>query len=335
MKSKSKETMFDNIVSRYHPKFQEEENRIANKQKEITIDPHTFNKLKEKISGVRQEQDKHLPIISKYEMYQTIKDISDVEKNKGITSLAFYLKSKWEESPLDYFTLGDIDSLRKVSEKLMPRRLFSKTSAVVSDIFDGVLKSSIKNRFDIKKLDHIAGRIDSQEEYITSINLNGFALHRPDMEEIRNYIAHKVNTRAGKNVVSSDAFTPDNAVKRNTINSNTNSGTFDVEKYKGITSSDWSTTQAAIKVSKTIKNAFVSEEALNGKIKLAEALNRSNTAYHTDLKKGRVYIAYKDSLDNFYLYSKTGSNDAVLLDKYSSFEELQDNVCPLDDMWEI
>ena len=149
MKSKSKEAMFESIVKRYHPKFAEEEARIAAKQTEIKADPLTFNKLKEKISGVRQEQDKNLPIISKYEMYNTVREIAGEDSNKGITSLAFYLKSQWEESPLDYFTLGDIEGLRKVSEKLMPRRLFAKTSSIVSDIFDGILKSSIKNRFDI------------------------------------------------------------------------------------------------------------------------------------------------------------------------------------------
>ena len=328
---------FSSVVAKYTKAYANEEARIAAKKEATNISTHDFSRIKSRLTAARKDTDKDLPIISKFDLYHTVKSAATSSADRDLSPITFYLKTSWTNDPVGYYTLGEIEHLKKhVAEKLLPSRVFTKSSAFINDVFNGVLKSSIKNRFDIKKLDRIASTIDSQESFITAMELHGFALDRADMNEIRNYIAYKVNSASGGNVVDTSAFTSTEQVKRSLKRLSGSNTSFDLSVLEGITTSDWGQIQSSKKLQKILGEYIQdNKRTVPNKLPLVEALTKSATVYNTDTQRGRTYIAHKDSLGTFYLFSKVGDADAILVDKFTSFEELRDNVSPLMDLWEI
>ena len=188
----------------------------------------------------------------------------------------------------------------------------------------------------LKKLDRIASSINSQESFVTAMELHGFALDRADMDEIRNYIAYKVNSTSDGTIVDTSVFSSAEQVKRNLKRLSGSNAEFDVAVLEGITSSDWGQVQSSKRLEKVLGDYLQdNKKTIANKVPLTEALEKSATAYNTDTQRGRTYIAHKDSLGIFYLFSKVGNGDANLIDKFTSFEELSDNVSPLMDLWEV
>ena len=328
---------FSSVVEKYSGAYKTEESRIAAKKEATAISTHDFSKIKNKMAVARKEADKDLPIISKYDLYQTVKDASTDSADRDLSSMAFYLKTSWTSDPVGYYTLEEVEYLKKhVAEKLLPSKVFTKSSAFINDVFNRVLKASIKSRFDVRKLDRIASSIDSQESFVTAMELHGFALDRADMDEIRNYIAYKVNSKSEGNIVDTSVFASTEQVKRNLKRLSGSNAEFDVAVLEGITTSDWGQVQSSKRLEKVLGEYLKdNKKTIANKIPLTEALEKAATAYNTDTQRGRTYIAHKDNLGIFYLFSKVGNGDANLIDKFTSFEELKDNVSPLMDLWEV
>lgn len=328
---------FSSVVQKYSGAYSTEEARIAAKKEATNISTHDFSKIKNRMTAARKDVDTDLPIVSKYELYQTVRDAATDSAGRDLSPMAFYLKTSWTNDPVGYYTLGEIEHLKKhVAERLLPSKVFTKSSAFINDIFSKVLKASIKSRFDIRKLDRIASTIDSQESFVTAMELHGFALDRADMDEIRTYIAYKVNSKKESNIVDTSVFSSAEQVKSHLKRLSGSNTPFDLAVLEGITSSDWGQVQSSKKLKKVL-GAYLkdSKKTIANKIPLVEALEKSATAYNTDTQRGRTYIAHKDNLGIFYLFSKIGNDDANLVDKFTSFEELQDNVSPLMDLWEV
>lgn len=328
---------FSSVVKKYSGAYKTEEARIATKKEAITISTHDFSRIKNKMAVARKEADKDLPIISKYDLYHTVKAAATESADRDLSPMSFYLKTSWTSDPVGYYTLGEIEYLKKhVAEKLLPSKVFTKSSAFINDVFNKVLKASIKSRFDIRKLDRIASTIDSQESFVTAMELHGFALDRADMDEIRTYIAYKVNSKNEGNIVDTSVFASAEQVKRNLKRLSGSTAEFDVSVLEGITSSDWGQVQSSKRLEKVLGEYLKdNKKTIANKIPLVEALEKAATAYNTDTQRGRTYIAHKDNLGIFYLFSKVGNGDANLVDKFTSFEELKDNVSPLMDLWEV
>ena len=334
---KKEANSFTSVVERYHVAYKDEETRIAAKKEATTINTHDFTKIKNRVASAQRTVDKDLPIISKYDLYQTVRDASTESDGRDLSPITFYLKTSWTNDPVGYFTLGEVEHLKKhVAETLLPSKVFTKSSAFINDVFNGVLKSSIKSRFDVKKLDRIASSIDSQESFVTAMELHGFALDRADMDEIRNYIAYKVNSTSEGNIVDTSVFSSTEQVKKNLKRLSGSNTAFDLSVLEGITTSDWGQVQSSKKLQKALSGYLKdNKKVIANKLPLVEALKTAATVYNTDTQRGRTYIAHKDTLGIFYLFSKVGSEDALLVDKFTSFEELSDNVSPLMDLWEV
>ena len=334
--TKNSDESFNSVVAKFSGAYKTEEGRIAAKKEATTIKTHDFYGIKKKMASARKEVDLDLPIVSKYDLFQTVKQASEESKDSDLSPVTFYLKNAWNDDPTGYYSLGEVEHLKNhVSEQLLPSKVFTKSSAVINNVFNTVIKGSIKSRFDVKKLDRIASTIDSQETFVTAMELHGFALDRADMDEIRNYIAYKVNS-VSTGTVDPTVFASTEQVKRNLTRLSGSTAAFDVDSLEGITSSDWSQVQASKKLKKAL-GEFIKEDkkVIANKMPLAEALKAATTAHNIDTQRGRTYIAHKDTLGLFYLFSKVGSADAILVDKFTSFEELSDNVSPLMDLWEV
>jgi len=327
---------FNKVVEKFSGAYTNEESRIAAKKDATAIKTHDFYRIKKKMAIARKEVDLDLPIVSKYDLFQTVKNASEESKDSDLSPITFYLKNSWNDDPTGYYSLGEVEHLKNhIAEQLLPSKVFTKSSAVINNVFNTVIKGSIKSRFDIKKLDRIASTIDSQETFVTAMELHGFALDRADMDEIRNYIAYKVNSvTAG--IVDPTVFASTEQVKRNLTRLSGSTTAFDVDSLEGITSNDWSQVQASKRLKKAL-GEFIKEDkkVIANKMPLVEALKVATTAHNIDTQRGRTYIAHKDTLGLFYLFSKVGSADAILVDKFTSFEELSDNVSPLMDLWEV
>lgn len=312
------------IVDRFHKEFHKE----ITAQKKTKIDKVAFTKLKSKIHAIAEEADNDAILISTFDAHQIFKSVED-SANHGIKSVAFYMKTKWENDPAGYLTLSDIEAAKKYAEKVLPKRLFSQSSKKVASAFDNILKASIKNRFDINTLDKIAMSLDTQEDYDTAITLNGFSLDRADHAEIRSYIAY----RSGKDFI--DSFSSASAVKDTLSRLSGNISTFDIDKLKGICSEDWGATQATLDKQATVKKIFAQTESVTGKLSLSEALAQANTAHNINPKDGNTYTARKNVLGEFALYVEKLGEDARLLSKFDQLADIIEDTKELPNSWEI
>ena len=306
-----------------------------------TADAKTYNdeamsELKAKILATLKEDNSNTsPIISVQDAYHTFKEASEQHNgNEGLKAVAFHLKTKWQSSPLAYLSSNDIDRLRKYANTAMPKSVFSKSSSVVESLFSTILKNSIRNRFDIKKLDKIASMISSQDDYNYSIEASGLSLNRPDMEEIRNYIVFKVNNRVGSTLVDSNEFNSINKIEKS-VNKLKGSSNFTIGILDGIAEEDWTPIkEAKVKDESISKAASTLIKKSNG-ISIESALTTTDVAYCVSPRDGKTYIARKNIFGKYALYVKRANEDAILIDSFDSMEDLSYNVKSLPKAWTI
>lgn len=316
---------------------------VFSKQSDKTMNTNEINKYKEDsmlelkakiLATLKEENNSASPIISTQDAYNIFKDASEqYGNNEGLKAVTFHLKSKWQSNPIGYLSAVDIDRLRKYANTAMPKGVFSKSSSIVESIFSTMLKHSIKNRFDIKKLDKIASMINTQDEYDYSIKESGLSLNRPDMDEIRNYIAFKVNNRIGHTLVTSDNFS---ALKKieNTVNTLKGNSNFTMDMLTGIAEENWTPTkEAKIKIASVQKIVSNIVPTFVG-VTVEDALSNTDVAYCVSPKDGKTYIAKKSAFNKYSLYIKRSNEDAVLLDNFDSIQDLSYNVKTLPKMWQ-
>jgi len=205
-KNKSLSNMFDNLLDKFEAKE-------VTKKESYSLARGAFDKVKKQASTV-MELDKSTIVVATKDAYEKIAEVANEHpENKGILNLAFHFKSKYESDPNGYLTMAHIEDIRKYADRILPKRLFAKSSSLVHDAISDMITSSIKNRFDFRKLDKIASEITSQDQFDIAMEANGFSLDRPDMEQIREYIAYKVNTNSGSELTTNN-FKSSEKVKR-------------------------------------------------------------------------------------------------------------------------
>lgn len=324
--SATEDSFMSGVAKKYHKDF--DANMLT--KKSDSIDKVAFDRLTSKVKAVASEEDVNCPIVTTLDAYTPFKELADSSDNDGIKSIAFHMKNKWKNDPEGYLTLSDIDSAKKYAESRMPKRMFAKSSQLVSDTFNSILKASIKNRFDLSSLDKIAGLIEGQEDFVSAVEFHGFTLDRADHEEVRKYIAY----RAGIEVV--DQFSSADKVKQTLDSLSGNAAEFDLNKLKGILTEEWGASQAAIEKREAIEALFGKEEGeAIGKLTLVDALNQSDIAHNNNPKDGKTYIARKDLFGEYVLYVERKGTDAKLLNKFSSIEELVEDTEDLPHSWVI
>lgn len=325
-KSKSFSNSIDSILDNY------EVTKMANKEVSNYDLTGAFGKVKVRIPKTK-EANTDAVIISTLDAYKKMAELSnDYPENKGIKNLAFHLKSKYESSPNGYLTMACIDELKKYADKILPKKLFAKSSEIVFNTIDGIIKASVKNRFDIKKLDKIASEISTQEEFNSAIEENGFSLDRPDTEAIRDYIAYKVNSKLSEENINTEYFKSEAKVKR--TSALLNAGEYSEDILKKAFNEDWKLIEAEKKEHKA-KFEGVMSDYKNDTLSLEDALAQSDVIHQVNPKTGNTYIVRKDIFGGFNLYSSKTTNDAILLDRFSTVEELKENVKSLANIWSI
>lgn len=319
--------MFDNVLDKY-------EAQSVTKKESYSIPVGSFSRIKEKTANAK-EADKNVPIVTMKDVYHRIAELSNTyPENSAIKSIAFHLKCKYESDPQGYFTLGQVEDLKKYAAKILPKKLFAKSSNIVCDVIDGIIKSSIKNRFDIKKLDKIASEITTQDQFDVAIETNGLSLDRPDMQEIREYIAYKINTKLSDETITTDAFKSEAKIARTA--SILNGGQYSEDILKKALSEDWKTIESEKQEHKAQFEGVMSDYSdKKGRMSIEAALAQSDVVKQFNPKNGNTYLVRKDVFGSFNLHSSKGSQDAILLDKYTSIEALKEDVSSLPDMWSL
>lgn len=319
--------MFDNLLDKFEAKE-------VTKKESYSLARGAFDKVKKQASTIT-ELDKTTIVVATKDAYEKIAEVAnEYPENKGILNLAFHFKSKYESDPNGYLTMAQIEDIRKYADRILPKRLFAKSSSLVHDTINAMLKSSIKNRFDFRKLDKIASEITSQDQFDIAMEANGFSLDRPDMEQIREYVAYKVSTKLGCELTT-DNFKSTEKVKR-TVESLKGKGEFNTDTIKAAFNEDWKTIIQEKKANAAQFEGVMSDYQDNSKLALEDALTQNDVVHLFDTKTSNTYIVRKDIFGGLNLYSsKHGSADAILLDKYASIEELKNDVNSLPDMWTV
>lgn len=326
-KNKSLSNMFDNLLDKFEAKS-------VTKRESYSLARGAFDKVKKQASTI-MEIDKSTIVVATKDAYEKIAEVAnEYPENKGILNLAFHFKSKYESDPNGYLTMAQIEDIRKYADRILPKRLFAKSSSLIHDAISDMIKSSVKNRFDFRKLDKIASDITSQDQFDIAMEANGFSLDRPDMEQIREYIAYKVSTNIGSELTT-DSFKSSEKVKR-TMESLRGKGEFNTDTIKAAFNEDWKTIIQEKKANSAQFEGVMSDYQDNSKLSLEDALAQNDVVHLFDTKTSNTYIVRKDMFGGFNLYSsKHGSSDAILLDKYTTIEDLKNDVSVLPNLWSV
>jgi hypothetical protein len=176
--------------------YEERERQII-AQKNMDKVPLPFlTSIQRKVAKMVDSPD-NLPVIARFDLYTGIRKISERSpQDGGLKRLSAQLEKVWTADPLGALTYSDVNGLVNLYKDQFPR-------SKAADAIEAECSRSGLHKLPVAKLARIAANINSQEDYNSAMEINGYAGNRPEQIKARILVRELVAMKG--NVVDSGA----------------------------------------------------------------------------------------------------------------------------------
>jgi hypothetical protein len=163
--------------SRFAEMYDAKEREIVAKKNADSVPMPFLESIKRKVAKMVESPNENLPVVTRFDLHSGIRKMAErAPTDAGLKKLASQLERAWRAEPLGALTYGDVNGLVHLYRDQYPR-------SKAADAVEAECARVGMHKLPVAKLARIAANIETQADYDSAIEANGYAGDR--LEQVR------------------------------------------------------------------------------------------------------------------------------------------------------